>query len=203
MMTNILIATHNDKKRKELKTLLEDFENIKVMNLSDLEVQPPMIVEDGKTFRQNAVKKAVTVSRFFEGLVLADDSGLEVDALGGSPGVRSARFARAKATDKENNRKLLKLLSNVPEKNRKARFVCNIALANDGQLLDCFEGTVKGRILTKGKGKNGFGYDPVFIPKGYEETFAEMDSKLKNSISHRGLALKKLQKSIGKYIKKD
>ena len=85
-MINILIATHNDKKRKELKTLLEDFEDIRVMNLGDLEVQPPMIVEDGKTFRQNAVKKAVTVSRFFEGLVLADDSGLEVDALGGSPG---------------------------------------------------------------------------------------------------------------------
>ncbi|MFC1480087.1 non-canonical purine NTP pyrophosphatase, partial [Candidatus Omnitrophota bacterium] len=126
-MTRILVATHNSKKRRELKTLLKSFKGTRVMNLDDLDVQPPIIVEDGKTFRQNAVKKAVTISRFFDGLVLADDSGLEVVALDGRPGVRSARFARVKATDIENNKKLLKLLNNVPEKNRQAKFVCHIA----------------------------------------------------------------------------
>lgn len=199
-MTKILIATHNDKKRKELKTLLKDFNGIKVMNLDDLDVLPPIIVEDGRTFRQNAVKKAVTMSRFFEGLVIADDSGLEVDALGGNPGVRSARFARMKATDLENNQKLLKLLTNILEKNRNARFVCYLALASNGTLLDSFEGTVKGKILTKSKGQNGFGYDPLFIPNGHKNTFAEMSQARKNSMSHRGLALKKLKKSIQKYL---
>lgn len=199
-MTKILIATHNDKKRKELKTLLKDFNGIKVMNLDDLDVLPPIIVEDGRTFRQNAVKKAVTMSRFFEGLVIADDSGLEVDALGGKPGVRSARFARMKATDLENNQKLLKLLTNILEKNRNARFVCYLALASNGMLLDSFEGTVKGKILTKSKGQNGFGYDPLFIPNGHKNTFAEMSQARKNSMSHRGLALKKLKKSIQKYL---
>ena len=132
--------------------------------------------------------------------MLADDSGLEVEALEGKPGVRSARFARAKATDAENNTKLLKLLDRIPEKNRKARFVCHIALARDGILLDSFEGTVKGKIISKPRGKNGFGYDPVFVPVGHEKTFAEMAASYKNRISHRGLALKRLKQSIGKYL---
>ncbi|MEA3489474.1 MAG: RdgB/HAM1 family non-canonical purine NTP pyrophosphatase [Candidatus Omnitrophota bacterium] len=199
-MTKILIATHNSKKRRELRTLLRDFKGVKVMNLDDLDVAPPIIVEDGRTFRQNAVKKAVTMSRFFKGIVLADDSGLEVDALHGRPGVRSARFARARATDKENNDKLLKLLENVPEKNRNAKFVCNIALASSGHLLGHFEGTAKGIIGFKPRGKNGFGYDPLFVPKGHEKTFAEMAASYKNRISHRGLALKKLKRSIRKYF---
>ena len=169
------------------------------MSLSDLGVAPPIIVEDGKTFRQNAVKKAVTMSRFFDGLVLADDSGLEVDALGGKPGVRSARFARKNATDAENNKKLRKLLSNVLEKSRGARFVCYIALAKDGILLESFEGTVNGMILVKPRGQSGFGYDPLFVPKGYEITFAEMPAAEKNKISHRATALKQLKKAIHKY----
>lgn len=200
-MTKILVATYNDKKRKEIKSLLKEFKDIKVMNFDDLDILPPIIVEDGKTFRQNAVKKAVTVSRFFDGIVLADDSGLEVDALGGRPGVRSARFARARATDLENNKKLLKLLSNIPEKNRSARFVCYIALASDGMLLDSFEGVVKGKILTKGKGQNGFGYDPLFVANGRQKTFAEMSATLKNKISHRALALKQVKKAVEKYTK--
>lgn len=200
-MTNILVATHNSKKRREIKYLLKDFNGIKVMSLDDLNTEPPNIIEDGKTFRQNAVKKAVTTSKFFKGLVLADDSGLEVDALGGKPGVRSARFARAKATDAENNRKLLKLLDGVPEKVRRARFVCHVALASGGTLLESFEGAINGEILVKTRGKNGFGYDPVFLPKGHDKTFAQMSASCKNSISHRALALKKLKKSIQKYLK--
>lgn len=199
-MTNILVATHNSKKRRELKALLKEFKGVKVMNLDDLNVAPPIIVEDGRTFRQNAVKKAVTVSRFFEGLVLADDSGLECDALNGKPGVRSARFARKKATDTENNNKLLKLLKDIPEKNRRAKFTCHLALASEGILLGSFEGTVKGKIIFKSRGENGFGYDPLFMPASYEKTFAQMSPSYKNRISHRALALRKLKKSIQKYL---
>ncbi|MGB2661039.1 MAG: RdgB/HAM1 family non-canonical purine NTP pyrophosphatase [Candidatus Omnitrophota bacterium] len=199
-MTNILVATHNHRKRQELRTLLKGFRGVKVMDLADLDVAPPNVVEDGKTFRQNAVKKAVTVSKFFEGLVLADDSGLEAEALDGKPGVRSARFARTKATDAENNKKLLKLLEDIPAKKRKARFVCHIALARKGSLLANFEGVVKGKILSEPRGDNGFGYDPVFVPENHERTYAQMTASYKNKISHRGLALKDFKKSINKYI---
>ena len=199
-MTRILVATHNKNKRRELKALLKEFKDVKVMNLDDLKVQPPIIVEDGRTFRQNSVKKAVTISRFFDGFVLADDSGLEVDALHGKPGVRSARFARKNATDKENNRKLLNLLESVPEKNRRARFVCNISLARDGILLGNYEGVAKGCVIFKPKGSKGFGYDPLFIPQRHEKTYAEMTSSYKNRISHRAVALKKLKRSIRKYL---
>lgn len=199
-MLQILVATHNVNKKKEIQTLLKAFKGIKIMDLDDLDVMPPIIVEDGKTFRQNAVKKAVTMSRFFDGLVLADDSGLEVEALDGKPGVRSARFARKKATDDENNAKLLKLLEDVPATKRKAQFVCNLALARQGDLLGTFEGDVKGRILSRGRGKNGFGYDPLFVPKGKDKTFAEMSATDKNKISHRSNALKKLKKDIKKYL---
>lgn len=199
-MTKILIATHNSKKRKEIKTLLKEFKGISIMTFDELKVAPPMIVEDGRTFRQNAVKKAVAVSRYFDGLVLADDSGLEVDALHGAPGVRSARFARAKATDKENNKKLMRLLEKIPEKNRTAQFVCHLALAKEGHLLGSYEGIAKGKILFEPKGSNGFGYDPLFVPKGYEKTFAVMTPTFKNRISHRGEALKKFKKAVEKII---
>ena len=199
-MTKILVATHNRKKRQEIKILLKRFKEVKILDIDDLDVAPPIVVEDGKTFRQNAVKKAVTISRFFDSLVLADDSGLEVDILEGKPGVRSARFARAKATDEENNKKLLTLLEGAPDRKRAARFVCNIALARKGVLLGNFEGTIKGRILNCPRGENGFGYDPVFLPNGYDKTFAEMTPSYKNRISHRGVALKKFKQSIEKYL---
>jgi XTP/dITP diphosphohydrolase len=200
-MTNILVATHNSKKRSELRKLLKDFKGIRVLDLDDLNIAPPNIVEDGKTFRQNAVKKAVTVSRFFDGIVLADDSGLEVDALDGRPGVRSSRFARAKATDEENVKKLLRLLEDIPENKRQGKFICHIALAKKGMLIGNFEGIIKGKIISAAKGDNGFGYDPVFIPLRYKKTFAEMSASFKNRISHRGLALKKLKRSIREYLK--
>jgi len=201
-MIEILIASHNIKKRHELESLLKGFSRVKVMNYNDLDVMPPIIVEDGKTFRQNAVKKALTISRFFDGLVLGDDSGLEVDALDGKPGVRSARFARKNATDTENNRKLLRLLDSVPQKNRQARFVCYIALAEKGLLVGSFEGIINGEINLKRKGKNGFGYDPLFIPNGHKETFAEMGPVRKNRISHRAVALKAVKIAIKEYMKK-
>ncbi|MBD3296248.1 MAG: non-canonical purine NTP pyrophosphatase, partial [Candidatus Omnitrophica bacterium] len=116
------------------------------------------------------------------------------------PGVRSARFARAKATDEENNTKLLKLLDKTPDEDRGACFICHIALAREGHLLDNFEGKVKGTILASPRGKNGFGYDPLFVPRGYEKSFAEMAPSYKNRISHRGLALRKFKKGINRYI---
>ncbi|MBD3426436.1 MAG: XTP/dITP diphosphatase [Candidatus Omnitrophica bacterium] len=200
-MLEILVATHNKNKRREISALLSGYrKKTKVKNLDDLNTQPPMIVENGKTFRQNAVKKAVTVSKYFNGLVVADDSGLEVNALGGKPGVRSARFARAKATDLENNQKLLKLLEKMPKKDRKARFVCNIALAAGGILLETFEGTIDGRIVSSPRGENGFGYDPLFVPEDHDKTFAEMAPAYKNKISHRGRALRKMKRVLKKYV---
>ena len=199
-MINLLVATHNQNKLKEIKKILKSFEDVNAMNYEDLSITPPIIVEDGKTFRQNSIKKAVTMSKFFKGLVIADDSGLEVDALQGKPGVRSARFARKKATDKENNEKLLKLVDTVPEQDRTARFVCNLAIAKNGHLLDTFEGVVTGSIISKPRGKSGFGYDPLFIPQGKDKTFAEITQARKNAISHRSLALKKLKKSFPKFV---
>lgn len=200
-MKSILVATGNRKKREEIETLLKDLGDIEVLTFEDIPGPTPMVVENGKTFRENAIKKAVIVSRFFKGLVLADDSGLVVDALDGRPGVRSARFARAKATDEENTAKLLKLLEKIPENHRAARFVCHIALAKDGTLLESFEGVIEGKIAFAPKGKNGFGYDPVFVPDGHDKTFAEVAAEYKNRISHRAEALRKLKGTIGKYIK--
>ncbi len=199
-MTNILVATSSKHKRKEIKMLLKDFPSINVIGLEDLEPKAPVIVEDGKTFRQNAVKKAVITSKFFDGLVLADDSGLQVDALGGRPGVRSSRFARKKATDKENNKKLLKLLEKIEDKRRTAKFVCHIALAAKGSLMENFEGVIKGSITKKTRGQSGFGYDPLFLPNGHKKNFAQMTAAYKNRISHRALALNQLKKAINKYL---
>ncbi len=199
-MRRILIATSNEKKRREIETLLKGLGEIEILTFEDLMGEAPMVVEDGKTFRENAIKKAVIVSKFFDGLVLADDSGLEVNALGGRPGVRSARFARTKASDEENTAKLLKLLENIPDGEREARFVCHIALAKNGTLLESFEGKAEGKITAGPKGKNGFGYDPVFTPDGHDKTYAEMSASYKNRISHRGEALRKLKESIGKYL---
>ncbi|MBF0216433.1 MAG: RdgB/HAM1 family non-canonical purine NTP pyrophosphatase [Candidatus Omnitrophica bacterium] len=197
---NLLIATTNKHKLKELEIRLKSVKGLKIVGFSELDIEPPIIVEDGTTFRANAVKKALTLSRYFEGFVLADDSGIEVDALCGKPGVRSSRFSRINATDAENNKKLIKLMENVPEKKRTAQFVCVLALARKGELLGTFEGFVKGRIVDKRKGKNGFGYDPLFQPDGCKMTFGEMPPASKNKISHRTEALKKLEASIGKYL---
>ncbi len=199
-MTNLLVATFNNGKKAEIKALLKTTPKLRIRNLEDLNVQPPTVVEDGKTFRQNAVKKAVVMSRFFDGLVLSDDSGLEVDVLFGKPGVRSARFARNKATDEENSAKLLKLMGTVPEERRTARFVCCIAIAKEGKLLDTFEGTAEGSILFEPKGENGFGYDPLFVPTGKKKTYAEMTATYKNRISHRAKALKMMKGTIQKFL---
>ncbi len=205
-MTSLLIATRNAHKTREIQEILgSDFE------LRDLTAHPeiPETIESGKTFEENAILKAVAVSRECSGLVAADDSGLEVDALGGAPGIFSARYAGKDAIDKQNVDKLLGELarhfswrtapsSEVSERqvgnlrNLSARFRCVIALTRRGRLLETFKGAVEGRIVDVPRGRQGFGYDPIFVPIGFEETFAELPIELKNRISHRAQAIQKL-----------
>lgn len=161
----------------------------------------PEVSEDGKTFRSNARKKALAVAGYTGLPAVADDSGLQVDALGGSPGVFSARYAGEGANDLKNLKKLLKELKNVSGKERSARFVCCVALALPAGLCKTFTGTVKGFIGLMPKGKKGFGYDPVFYPDGSERTFAEMTAEEKDGISHRGKAMNKLYVYLRKSLR--
>ena len=165
--------------------------------ISDLQSRPALTLpeETGSTFEQNAILKAVTVSKAVDRLVIADDSGLEVDALGGAPGIYSARYAGGNASDRNNIDKLLGELRARNEK-RSARFRCVIALARNGRLLGTFEGVVEGAIVDLPRGTNGFGYDPIFQPDGFEETFAEMAPELKNEISHRAKAIAALREAL-------
>ena len=154
----------------------------------------PEVEENGKVLCENAILKAETIADYTGEMALADDSGLEVEALGGMPGVMSARFAGEKVSYAENNRKLLKLMKGVTK--REAKFRCVMALASPGTKTIVREGICRGRIAEKPRGKYGFGYDPVFLISGYNKTFAELAPSVKNSISHRAKALKKLYKVL-------
>ena len=181
-MLSLILATHNSHKLREFRELLgSEFE---IQDLSGFNETP--VEETGKTFQENAILKSVTCSQNLGDLVIADDSGLEVDALGGAPGVFSARYAGEKANDRANVEKLLRELRDVTD--RSARFRCVIALARHGGLVRIFEGSVEGRIASDPRGELGFGYDPVFVPGGYDQTFAEMTPSLKNTLSHRARA---------------
>src|SRR5262245_48737854 len=191
-MHHLFLATRNPHKTRELAAML-GAEYL----LEDLCSHPEIeeIVEDGATLAENARLKAVAVSQRLSGLVLADDSGLEVDSLGGDPGVRSARFAGERATDAENRARLLRELAKLPEgTSRAARFRCVLALAHSGEVVGTFEGLVEGEIAANERGTGGFGYDPLFRPRGREETFAEMSPKEKDRISHRGVAVEHLRR---------
>jgi XTP/dITP diphosphohydrolase len=182
----LVLATRNKKKVEEIKRITEGLE-IEVLTLDDFPGCPD-VEEDGTTFEENAVKKAVTVANHTGKPSLADDSGLEVSALNGAPGVLSARYAGEEADDTKNVRRLLKDLQGVQE--RKARFVCCIALAfPDGQ-VKTFLGYSEGAIGTEPRGNHGFGYDPVFYPQDNVRTFAEMSDDEKDALSHRGKALR-------------
>jgi XTP/dITP diphosphohydrolase len=189
MIKEVVLATGNKGKVKEFAKLLEGvFENI--ISLSDLG-SPPEVIEDGLTFRDNALKKACEIAEYSKKLTLADDSGLQVDALNGRPGVYSARFSGDGATDKSNIDKLLTELGDNPS--RKARFICVLALVDPNGMELVVEGICEGVILDKPRGEGGFGYDPVFYLPDREKTMAEIDPELKNQISHRANALKKLK----------
>ena len=198
MVKEVVVATRNRHKVKEIREILKGLK-VRVRSLEGFG-KAPEVVEDKKTFEENASKKSRIISRFTHRLTIADDSGLEVDALDGRPGVRSARFAGKEQDYLKNNLKLLRLLEKVPYSKRKARFVCVISIARGGRVLDVVRGTCSGRISRKMKGKTGFGYDPVFISPYYGKTFAELGPGIKNRISHRYKALKKARKAISRLL---
>lgn len=190
-MKLIRCATTNAGKLREFRMAADHFgyRQIQIEATEHLRSLPEC-VEDGATFEENAMKKAIHYSVHTHRPVFADDSGLVVAALDGAPGVLSARFAGPKATDEENNRLLLEKLKGVEQ--RLAWFQCVIALAHEGRLLGVFEGSVEGRITTEPRGNNGFGYDPLFYHEPFECTFGQVDPGRKMAVSHRGQALKKL-----------
>lgn len=191
----IVVATRNQKKLREIRRILEGLG----VALVGVEEFPgcPEAEETEETFRGNALKKARAVSEFTGRFALADDSGLEVYALGGAPGVRSARYAGEGAGDSENLHKLLKALGDTPPENRGAAFVCVMALVGPDAMEETFQGRVEGSIGVSPRGESGFGYDPVFYPEGHERTFAQMSPEEKDSISHRGRALQRLREYLG------
>jgi XTP/dITP diphosphohydrolase len=187
---NLLISTRNDHKTGEVRKILGDR-----FLVSDLSSAPEVgeVEETGATFEENAALKSMAASLVVEGWVIADDSGLEVDALGGAPGVYSARFAGPGCKDAENNALLLQKLEGVRGRDRSARFRCVIVLSRAGRKLAAFDGTVEGIIANAPRGDGGFGYDPLFIPEGHCTTFADLPPETKNQISHRARALEKLK----------
>jgi XTP/dITP diphosphohydrolase len=189
-VVDLILATRNAHKSREFRELLQ-------FQIEDLTSFPRLQIpeETGSTFEQNAIVKAATVSKAVDRLAVADDSGLEVDALGGAPGIYSARYAGENASDRNNVEKLLGELRARNEK-PSARFRCVIALARNGRLLGTFEGAVDGKIVDLPRGTNGFGYDPVFQPNGFAQTFAEMPPSLKNKISHRAKAIAALREAL-------
>ncbi len=187
----ILLATRNAHKTQEVRAILGDG-----WHVTDLLAHPelPEVEETGTTFAENAALKAVAGSRHFpDGWVIADDSGLEVDALGGAPGVYSARYAGPDADDEANRQKLVRELRTVliPGRTPAARFRCCIAVARGGDVAGQFDGAVEGIVIPAARGEGGFGYDPMFVPNGYQETFAELPPELKNQLSHRAEALRR------------
>jgi XTP/dITP diphosphohydrolase len=186
-MPALLIATKNAHKTAEIAAMLPGWQ------VSDLTAHPeiPAPEETGVTFEENAAIKAVAASLLFPGMVLSDDSGLEVDALDGAPGVYSARYAGLNATDADNRARLLRELEAVGTrgKARSARFRCVMAIAEAGVVLDTFAGAVEGVIVNQEKGGGGFGYDPLFVPEGFCETFGQLPAETKNQLSHRARAL--------------
>ncbi len=190
----ILLASNNLKKRDELQRILAG-RGVDVVTPRELrlDLEPH---EDGATFEENCLIKARTFAAQCDGPVLADDSGLEVDALGGAPGVRSARYAGPDASDAENRARLLADLAGVPEPRRMARFVCCLALVRGGAVLAEVRGTCAGRILAAERGAGGFGYDPLFLYEPSGRTFAELDPAEKDRVSHRGAALRELARRL-------
>ena len=185
---DIVIATNNIGKVKEIKTILSGH-NVMSQSEAGLHVEP---VEDGDSFAANALIKARALRELTDMAVIADDSGIEVDALGGAPGIYSARFAGENGTPEQCNEKMLKSLEGVPFEKRTARYVCAMAFIEPNGSENVFEGTCEGYIIDECRGTNGFGYDPMFYKPEFDKTFGELDSALKDKVSHRYNALKKL-----------
>lgn len=189
MTKQLLMATYNRGKLLELEKMLEGLP-VEILTLASLPSYKP-VAETGHTFLENAVIKAVTAAKESGILTLADDSGLEVDALNGQPGVHSARFAGEPPDDHRNNTKLLQMLAGIPPEQRTARFVSAVAIAIPDRSVHTAEGRCEGVILTEGRGEGGFGYDPLFYVPALQKTFAELSLAEKNRFGHRGEALRK------------
>ena len=194
----IVIATSNHNKWRELKELLIGFD-VQLLSLTDFPDCPP-VVEDGESFAENALKKAQTICAHTGLLTIADDSGLEVDCLEGSPGIFSARYAGEGADDRKNYEKLLQEINGIAPENRGARFRCVLAIAAPSGRQRIVDGEYRGFIITEPRGENGFGYDPVFIDTISGLTFAEMKPDQKNQISHRARALHELVKILPDFL---
>ncbi len=199
-MKKLILASNNKKKVEEIKYILKDID-LEVKSLNDEAINVE-VIEDGETFKENSNKKAREIREYLidrgdtDFIVMADDSGLEVNYLNGEPGVYSARYAGEHGNDAKNNEKLLKNLQGVPYEKRGARFVCHVTLMNyEGKSLD-IKGEVKGIIVDKLDGDGGFGYDPLFYNEILNKTFGEASKEEKNSVSHRGMALKELKEKI-------
>lgn len=195
-----VLATRNPKKLAELQRLTRG-RRIRWLSLAAFP-HAPAVVEDGRTFIANARKKALSAARATGCVAVADDSGLEVDALGGRPGVRSARYAGSRATDDTNNRKLLRALRRVPTSRRGAQFRCCIAVATLDGRVATVEGRVRGRIAEAPRGRSGFGYDPLFIIPRYRRTFAELGPRIKDRMSHRARALRRAAPLIARALRR-
>lgn len=191
----LVIATNNEKKLFEMREILKNI-NLEVVSLMDLNINE--VEETGKTFLENSIIKAMEISKQVEGYVLADDSGLIIDALGGKPGIFSKRYSGF--GDYENNLKVLDELDNI--NNRAAKFITVLALAKNGKLINTYEGILKGKIDNKMSGSNLFGYDPIFIPEGYNISAASLSLEEKNKISHRAKALELFIKDFQNHLEK-
>ena len=201
-MKELIVASRNKGKIGEIKELLVDLP-FKVTSLLDYP-QIPEIIEDGKTYRANALKKAREVALATGKVAMSDDSGIEVKALDNAPGIYSARFAGEGASEKARNKKLFAMLKGVPMHKRQARYRCVIALVNGkGQELGVVQGTCSGYVTTRNIGTNGFGFDPLFLLKRYNKTFGQLPATLKAKISHRARALKKFRKLLSQVTAKN
>ncbi len=189
--SEIVLGSGNRKKAEEIARLLEP-NGIRLLTLADF-ADRPHVEEDGQTFAENAAKKASTYAKHFGKWVIGEDSGIVVDALGGRPGVFSARYSGPDATDEKNNAKLLEELAGVPEEKRTAHYVCHVAVADpEGKIRLSLEACCYGRIATEPRGTNGFGYDPLFLIPEYHRTFGELGPVVKDVLSHRARAFRLL-----------
>ena len=184
----LVLATRNEGKVREIGELLKDQNGVELVSLRSYP-DAPDVVEDGKTYEENAIQKASVLAEYTGHLTIADDSGLAVDALDGAPGVHSARYAGENASDEDRIVKLLDALQDVPDDRRSGRFICAVAIAEPLDQAQVVRGVCEGRIIRTPRGTAGFGYDPIFVPTGYDKTFAELGDEIKNQISHRAKAL--------------
>ncbi len=191
----IILATTNLHKIREIKDILKSIPNLDILTLAQFPHYSPL-EETGKTFEEIVIQKATHAAKQLNGLVLADDSGISVAALKNAPGVRSRRYAGDNATDSENRKKLLSALSAFSGDERVATMTCSVALASPEGLIKCVTGFCEGTIATEERGRNGFGYDPLFIKLEYEKTFAELDESTKNRISHRRKAFERMLNTL-------